>query len=162
MSDKVMVQKETPSLELFEELLPLAKKCWTQSTADKGESCAYYGKREFEIQPDIDQYLHLQEHQSLLILTLREEGRLCGYVVGILYRCLHHKKILGCIADTIYIEPQYRGHTLLVVNRFEREAAALGVGIIGWPTHINGPVYTFLKAHGYIADDIVMEKLLCV
>jgi hypothetical protein len=36
------------------------------------------------------------------------------------------------------------------------------VGIIGWPVHLNGPVYDVLKAKGYVGDDIVMEKRLCV
>ena len=162
MSDKIVVQKEVLTRELFEQLLPFAKKCWAESTAFKGDSCAYHGDRDFEIEPDIDQYLHLQEHQSLLLFTLREEARLFGYVVGILYRALHHKKILGCLTDTMYIEPSHRGYTSLLVGPFEREAAERGVGIIGWPAHIDGPVYRFLKAHGYVGDDLVLEKRLCV
>ena len=37
------------------------------------------------------------------------------------------------------------------------------VQIIGWPTHVDGPMYALLKARGYVGDDIVMEKRLpCV
>ena len=49
-----------------------------------------------------------------------------------------------------------------MTERFEKEMAARGSIIIGWPTHPDGPVYELLKARGYVADDIVMEKRLCV
>jgi len=60
----------------------------------------------------------------------------------------------------MYIEPDYRSHTWAVAKRFEKEMAQLGAQILGWPAHLNGPVYEVLKARGYVGDDIVMEKRL--
>jgi hypothetical protein len=48
----------------------------------------------------------------------------------------------------------------VAAERFETEFKALGAAIIGWPAHINGPVYEVLKARGYVGDDIVMERRL--
>jgi len=147
-------------MPLCEEILPLAHKCWQESTAFKGETCAYYGEREFSIEPDIDSYLRLESQGLLVLLTLRDEGILKGYVVSFLYKSIHHRKILCAIGDTIYIDPEYRGHTASLAGRLEKELKEMSVQIIGWPVHFQGPVYDFLKARGYVGDDIVMEKRL--
>lgn len=95
-------------------------------------------------------------------MTVRDEGKLVGYVVGFTYRSLHHKKILCGIGDSIYIDPDYRFYTISVCEKFERAMKELKAEIIGWPVHIDGPVYDILKTRGYVGDDIVMEKRLCV
>lgn len=154
------IEKELFTAELYEEILPLAQKCWEESTINKAETCAYYGERDFKIEPDIPEYQRLAVLGSVVIVTLRDEGVLKGYVVGFLYRSWHHKRIFCGNGDSIYIEPAYRSYTAVVVDRFEKEFMKLGAGIIGWPTHVNGPVYEVLKARGYVGDDIVMEKRL--
>jgi hypothetical protein len=156
----VKIEKEQFSEELFIELLPLAKKCWEESTKAKGETCAFYGERDFDIEPHIEAYQHLSDKGALVIVTLRDEG-LKGYVVGFTYQGLHHQKIKGGIGDSIYIEPEYRSYFAVVAEKFENELRALGVQIIGWPVTPDGPIHEVLKARGYVGDDIVMEKRLC-
>src|SRR5271170_4943571 len=156
----ISIEKETFNTELAAEVLPLARKCWKESTDFKGESCAYFGDRDFLIEPDTEAYLKLQNEGSLVLVTLRDDKELKGYVIGFLYNALHHKKILCGIGDSIYIEPDYRTHTWAVAKRFETEIAALGAKILGWPVHLDGPVYDILKAKGYVGDDIVMERRL--
>ena len=75
---------------------------------------------------------------------------------------MHHKKIVCGFGDSIFVEPEYRSYTLMLAERFEKEMRELSVQIIGWPTHINGPMYKLLSQLGYVGDDIVMEKRLCV
>jgi hypothetical protein len=159
--DPVNIDKEPFSMELFNEMLPLAQKCWNESTAFKGESCAYFGDRDFNIEPDAETYKTLHDQGRFVFVTLRDEGQLKGYVVGFTYHALHHKKVLCAIGDSIYIEPDYRAHTWAVAKRFEKEMMELGAKILGWPVHFNGPVYEILKAKGYVGDDIVMERRLC-
>jgi|SRR5882762_1783496 len=158
----LVIDREPFTLELYEEVLPLAQKCWEENTRLKAETCAYYGERDFKIEPDISEYQRLAALGLVVIVTLRDEGVLKGYVSGFLYRSWHHKHILCSNVDSIYIEPDYRSYTVVVVERFEKEFEKLGAGIIGWPTHVNGPVYEILKRRGYVGDDIVMEKRLCV
>lgn len=157
----IEIKTEPFSRELFAEVLPLAQKCWDESTAFKGETCAAHGEREFKVEPDVDGYQRFSEQGWFVIITLRDEGALKGYAVGLLYQSMHHKKILCGFGDTIYLEPEYRSHTWAVAKRFEKEMEKLGVWIIGWPVHLNGPVYNVLKAKGYSGDDIVMEKRIC-
>jgi len=156
----IVIEKEAFNAEVAAKVSPLAQKCWNESTAFKGESCAYFGDREFIIEPDTAAYQRLADQGLLVLVTIRDDGELKGYVIGFTYTSLHHKNILCGIGDSLYIEPDYRAHTWAVAKRFEKEMETLGVKILGWPVHLNGPVYDVLKAKGYVGDDIVMEKRL--
>lgn len=157
----VTIECEPFNLEVAAEILPLAQACWEESTLIKKETCAYYGERDFAVEPDMDVYEGLAAKGSIVLVTLRDDT-LKGYVIGFTYRSLHHKKILCGHGDSIYIEPEYRSYTAIVAEKFERAMSDLKVQAIGWPTHIDGPVYEVLKARGYVGDDIIMEKRLCV
>lgn len=157
---QVKIAKEVFTAELAAEILPLGQKCWEESTKEKGERCAFYGEREFQIEPNTELYQKLSDIGQLVIVTLRDEG-LKGYVIGFTYQAMHHKKIRGGIGDSMYVEPDYRSYIAVMVELFEREMRELGVNIIGWPTQEGGAVYQVLKARGYVGDDIVMEKRLC-
>jgi hypothetical protein len=156
----VSIAREAFTAELAAEILPLAQKCWNESTEIKGETCAYYGEREFAIEPNTQAYLSLAEQGLLVSVAVRNDAQLVGYLLGFLYPSLHHKNILCGIGDSVYIEPGYRSYTGVVAEIFEKEMQRLGAQIIGWPTHIDGPVYQVLKARQYVSDDIVMEKRL--
>jgi hypothetical protein len=151
------IDREAFTLALAEEILPLAQKCWEESTRIKAETCAFYGERDFRIDPDLSVYESAASQGKLVVVTLRDES-LKGYVMGFLYRSWHHKHILCGNVDSIYLEPEYRSYAGVVTDRFETEFKALGAAIIGWPAHTNGPVYELLKARGYVGDDLVMEK----
>jgi hypothetical protein len=156
------IERETFDRALFDEILPLAQKCWQESTAIKADTCAFYGDREFQIEPDYDAYQKIEDAGSMVVITVRELGKLVGYLLGFSYRAMHHKHIIGGIADTMYLEPDHRTYAPIVAARFEKEMKDMGVGIIGWPTHENGPTYALLKTMGYVGDDVVMEKRLGV
>lgn len=153
------IQTEVLTEAVFEELLPLARSCWHESTVYKGTSCAYDGERDFPIEPDLAQYLRFQSHGWLVLVTLRNE-QLCGYGIGLLYESMHHKGILGALGDTFYVQPDYRSYSPVLAEALEKALAGKGAHIIGWPVHINGPVYQLLEARGYTGDDVVMEKRL--
>jgi len=153
----IAIEQEPFSLALAAEILPLAQKCWNESTLIKQETCAYFGERDFDIEPNFEVYERFANTGSVVLVTLRDES-LKGYVVGFTHHSLHHKKILCGYGDSIYIEPEYRSYTAIVADKFERAMKDLNVQMIGWPTHIDGPIYQVLKARGYVGDDIVMEK----
>lgn len=158
----VTISRESLTDDLFPELLPLAQKCWEESTRVKAETCAFYGERDFQIEPDIGEYRRYAGLGSMVVISVRDEGRLVGYIIGLLFRAMHHRKMICGLADSIYIEPDYRSYAPVVTEKFEKELQSLGVGIIAWPTHQQGPMYEVLKLRGYVGDDIIMEKRLCV
>ena len=155
----IAIEREAFTAKIFAEILPLGQHCWNDSTVSKEKRCAFYGERDFQIEPDFDQYQKVSP--SMIIITLRDDGRLCGYLVGFAHRGLHHKKILCGFADSMYVEPDLRSYAPVMAERFEKEMRELGVEIIGWPTDPQGPLCQMLIARGYMADDIVMEKRLC-
>lgn len=156
----IKIAPEPFTASLAAEILPLAQKCWEESTLVKKDTCAYYGDRDFDVEPDVEGYQRLADLGLVVVVGLRDNGTLRGYVLGMTYRSLHHKQILCGIGDTIYIDPHYRSYTAVVADQFEKAMKALDVQIIGWPTHIDGPTYQVLKNRGYVGDDIVMEKRL--
>lgn len=158
----VRIQVEPFTLALYQEMLPLGQKCWEESTILKAQTCAYYGERDFQIVPDVEQYQQFAAARALLIVTVRSGSQLVGYLEGFTYRSLHHKRILGAICDSIYIEPDYRSYAAVAIGKFETEMASQGATILGWPTTPNGQIYQILVALGFVGDDIVMEKRLCV
>lgn len=153
----VTINKENFTEELAQELLPLGQKCWEESTLAKAEKCAFYGERDFQIDPDLVQYQKLSDLGALVIVTLRDDAVVKGYVSGFTYKALHHKRILGAIGDTIYVEPEYRSYTGVMIDMFLSEMRERNVQIVGWPTLPDGPVYHLLKDLGFVGDDIVME-----
>jgi hypothetical protein len=162
MTEKlVTIEREPFTHELFKEMLPLAQKCWNESTIAKGKTCAFYGERDFDVEPDLDLYMEMAKRGCMVVIALRVDGELQGYVEGFSYRATHHRKIIGGIGDNFYIEPPFRSYAAVLVEKFEAEMKKLGVGIIGWPVTPDGPVYELLKARGYVGDDIVMEKRIC-
>jgi hypothetical protein len=155
----VSIEREDFTDELYAELLPMAQACWDESTLIKKETCAYYGERSFAIQPDVERYKALAKAGRVVLMTLRSTAPK-GYIIGFLYRSPHHNKILCGAVDSIYIDPQYRSYTAVVCEKFEQTMKKLGVEIIGWTTHIDGPIFQVLKARGYVGDDVIMEKRL--
>lgn len=158
----ITIEFESHSPERAAEILPLGQACWNESTLAKKDTCAFYGERDFSIEPDYERYAWLAEQGALLFLMLRDDGVLRGYLIAFTHRSLHHRQAFCGFVDSVYIDPDYRSYTAVMVGKFHEEMTRRQVQIIGWPTHPDGPIYQVLKALGYIGDDIVMEKRLCV
>lgn len=157
----ITITIEPLSDALIAELLPLAHKCWNESTIDKGEACAFYGERDMVIEPNLDEYRKLAAIGALVIIVIRCKGIAEGYALGWTYKALHHRHIVGAIGDTFYVEPAFRAYAGVLVDYFLNELKARGVQIIGWPATPGGYVHQVLAARGFVPDDIVMEKRLC-
>jgi hypothetical protein len=157
----IVIDVELFSSGLIEQILPLGQKCWEENTAQKLKTCAYFGEREFAVEPNIEEYRRLASLGLLILITLRDDGTLMGYVVGIIYESWHHKKIKCGFGDSIYVEPSHRTYTPVLIEKFMKEMERLKVKILGWPTTQGSPVHELLKAMGFVGDDIVMEKRLC-
>ncbi|MCA8326165.1 GNAT family N-acetyltransferase [Burkholderia cepacia] len=149
------------TLELAAEIVPLGQESWDECSEIKKDTCAYHGQRGLQIDPDIDQYLYLADHQSLIAFTLRDdEGVLHGYALAILYRSLHLKTELCGNVDTFFVQPDHRRSMPRLMSKIEDTLRERGVSIIGWPVTMTGGLYEILKRRGYIADDVVMELKL--
>ena len=152
---------ENFSRELADEIVPLGQQSWDECSEIKKDTCAYHGQRGLSIDPDIDQYLYLADHQSLIAMTLRDDGGILrGYALLILYRSLHLKTELCGNVDTFYVQPEHRFSMARFMSQIEETLRQKGVSIIGWPVTMTGKLYEILQRRGYIADDVVMELKL--
>jgi hypothetical protein len=152
---------ETFTRELSDEIVPLGQQSWDECSEIKQDTCAYHGQRGLQIEPDIDQYLYLAEHNSLVAMTLRDDGGILrGYALAILYRSLHLKTELCGNVDTFYVQPDFRKYMPRFMSALEEAIRERGVSIIGWPVTMTGKLFEILKRRGYIADDVVMELKL--
>lgn len=146
---------------LADEITPLGQQSWDECSEIKKDTCAYHGQRGLAIDPDIDQYLFLAEHNSLIATTLRDaDGVLRGYSLAILYRSLHLKTELCGNVDTFYVQPAFRKSMPRFMSAIEETMQERGVSIIGWPVTMTGKLYEILQRRGYHADDVVMELKL--
>jgi hypothetical protein len=144
--------------ELAAEIVPLGQQSWDECSEIKQDTCAYHGQRGLAIDPDIDQYLFLAEHQSLIAMTLRDDDKtLRGYALLILYKSLHLKTELCGNVDTFYVQPAFRRSMSRFISEIEEVLRQRGISIIGWPVTMTGKMFEILKRRGYIADDVVME-----
>jgi GNAT superfamily N-acetyltransferase len=146
---------------LADEITPLGQQSWDECSEIKQDTCAYHGQRGLPIDPDIDKYLFLYENQSLIAMTLRDDGDvLRGYALIILYHSLHLKTELCANVDTFYVQPDYRRSMPRMMSAIEETLRERGVSIIGWPVTMTGKLFEILQRRGYIADDVVMELKL--
>lgn len=147
--------------ELADEIVPLGQESWDECSEIKKDTCAFHGQRGLPIDPDIEQYLYLAGHHSLIAMTLRDENEtLCGYALLILYRSLHLKTELCGNVDTFYVQPAHRRFMPRFMSKIEGVLRERGISIIGWPVTRTGKLYEILQRRGYIADDVVMELKL--
>jgi hypothetical protein len=147
--------------ELSTEITPLGQEAWDECSEIKKDTCAYHGQRGLQIDPNIDQYLHLAANNVLAAMTLRgEDGVLHGYALLILYHSLHLKDELCGNVDTFYVQPEHRKFMPRFMSSIEEEFRSRGVSIVGWPVTMTGKLFEILKKRGYIADDVIMELKL--
>lgn len=147
--------------ELADEIIPLAQQSWDECSEIKKDTCAYHGQRGLSIDPNIDQFLYLADHQSLIVMTLRDKDLvLRGYAAMILYNSLHLKTVLCGNVDTFYVQPNHRSSMPGFMSQIEDTLRKRGVSIIAWPVTMTGNMCQILKRRGYIADDVVMELKL--
>ena len=147
--------------ELMGEMIPIGQECWDECSEIKKDTCAYHGQRGLQIDPDIEQYAFLANHDSLITMTLRDDdGVLHGSALMILYRSLHLKTELCGNVDAFYVRPAFRRCMSRFISAIEDAFKDRGVSIIGWPVTMTGKMYEILQRRGYIADDVVMELKL--
>lgn len=156
---KIAIESFTRALA--DEIVPLGQQSWDECSEIKKDTCAYHGQRGLAIDPDIDQYLYLADHNSLIAMTLRDHGDILrGYALVILYKSLHLKTELCGNVDTFYVQPDHRISMSRFMSHIEDTLRGRGVSIIGWPVTRTGKMYEILQRRGYIADDVVMELKL--
>jgi GNAT superfamily N-acetyltransferase len=158
----IVIEREAYSESLKPEILPLAQKCWDEASAAKGEHCAFNGKRDVKIEPDFALYQAISDNDRLVLFTIRDDAKLVGYAIALVYPSPHHCKLITANGDSIYVEPPYRVHSPVLVEKIINEVSKTGAVTMNWGVTKDEPMYRLLSKFGFVADEVIMEKLLCV
>ena len=88
--------------DILHELEPLLEEHW--------EEVAWY-KDKIKLKPDYSKYVQMQENNSLLCVTVRDEGKLIGYNINFLQYHPHYSDHVYAINDIVFLLPEHRhGH----------------------------------------------------
>jgi L-amino acid N-acyltransferase YncA len=85
-------------------------------------------KDKVPLDPMYELYDYLAEQDALLVVTLRQEGKLVGYFIGILRPHLHYRTCLTLTMDIFWTHPDIRGgmEGVRLFREVEREAKHRG------------------------------------
>lgn len=114
----------TAQLESFTEQLPELKPLLPGHWA---ELALYQDK--MPLDPDYGYYERLEVHGQLIFCTIRENGALVGYFVGILGPSPHYQSTPTCKMDVIYVHPDHRGQHAgrLLLDKVKAELVRRGI-----------------------------------
>lgn len=138
--------------------------CWREMQALWGkhwEEIAIH-RDAIPLDPDIQQYQHLQDTGNLCVVVARSAGVIIGYYISIIRTHLHYRTTLHAFTDVYYIHPDFRkGRTGI---RLVQEAMTVwkqrGVkkALTATKEHLDmGPVFDYL---GWAKTETVFTTLL--
>lgn len=137
----------------LEEVKPLLQGHWDELALDKDK---------VPLDPQYDEYLNYDAQGKILVVTLREAGKLVGYFIGLIAPGLHYKTCLTYKMDIFYVHPDARGQGggVVMVNFLEQELKRRGVqrALMGAKCHKNAG-WLFEKL-GYDMIEIYYSKWL--
>lgn len=86
-------------------------------------------KDKVPLDPQYDQYLARDAAGQVLVVTLRDEGRLVGYFIGFIAPGLHYQTCLTLTMDIFWTHPDIRGGFagVRIFRAVEKEAKRRGV-----------------------------------
>lgn len=116
-----MITAQIESLtEQLPELKPLLPEHWAE--------LALYQDR-MPLDPDFAYYEAMDAAGKMLLATIRENGALVGYFVGILGASPHYRSTPMCKMDVVYVHPDHRGQHAgtLLLDTVKRELKRRGV-----------------------------------
>lgn len=114
----------TAQVEAFrpflQEVKPLLRGHWEELALNKDK---------VPLDPNYDQYLTYDDQGKMLVVTLRENGELVGYFIGIIGPGFHYKTCLTYTMDIFYVKPTSRGNGggQIMVEFLEKELKRRGV-----------------------------------
>lgn len=127
----ITAQAERASLHM-DELKAILPRHWEELALDRDK---------VPLDPDYAAYAALDLAGKLVFVTLRKDGRLIGYFVGVCAPHLHYRTCLTLTMDIFYLDPEHRdgspGAALRLFREVEREARRRGVQrwIVGSKAH---------------------------
>ncbi len=137
---------------LWDEVMPLLETHW--------EEIAHY--KDIPLDPDIDVYTAVENLGNSRCYTVRDDGRLVGYVLFFVRGHMHYKMSIQAIQDVLFLLPEYRkGRIGIKFLQWAEEAlTAEGVQVIYQHVKTTNKAGELMERLGYELVDKVYAKRL--
>lgn len=118
-------------------------------------------KDKYPLEPDWPAIRRLEADGNVILLVLREAGRMIGYSMFITRKHLHYNMIVAD-NDILFLEPTKRKSKLGVqlIIESERACAAAGVDKITWHMKPKKSFIDLLLRLGYVHEEQIAGKVL--
>jgi hypothetical protein len=138
--------------EIWQESIPIQVAHW--------DEIAHY--KDIKLDPDYSSYLELERAGITHCHTVREDGRLVGYVVFFARPNLHYQQSFQAIQDVIFLSPAHRrGRTgIEMINRSDLILASEDVQVVYHHCKHGSNMGILLRYLGYELIDEVWGKRL--
>ena len=116
---------------------------------------------DFGLNVDLDRFYAAEKAGHLVIATVRDAGRLVGYMMDFVFSPIHYKHILSATSDAYYILPNYRAKCarklLKLIEQLVKNKGAVARVTRAKLTNKSADFHALL---GYEAFEISMKKEL--
>lgn len=120
--------------------------------------------RGIPLDPNFGLYLQRESHGELLLVTLRDDGALIGYVVSFVTPGLHYQSCLTSLSDIFFVYPDRRGAQggALLFSEWERECRRRGVRLMMAGIKVKHAKHAraLLEMIGFFEAEIMFWKFL--
>lgn len=139
--------------DVYDELQPLLPLHWEELALDKDT---------VPLSPRWDVYFDTEDAGNLVLVVLRDEGKMVGYFFGFINYSLHYSTCLSCITDIFYIYPEYRHKGGGKVLFKEVEATLKWRKVQRWiaGTKLHKDMSKFLDSQGFTPIEVYHSKTL--
>ncbi len=133
------------------EVMPLLEKHYHE--------IAHY--KDIELEPDVEQYLRLEEMGALRCFIARDEmDVIAGYAVFFIRHNLHYKSSLQALQDLIFIDPERRGFGANFIIWCDEQLKAEGVQVVYHHVKAEHNFGGMLERLGYKLVDLIYTRKL--
>lgn len=118
-------------------------------------------KDKVPLSPRYEAYARSESAGELFFVTLRKDGEMIGYYVGVVGPGLHYSTCLTCVTDMFFIKKEHRGKSGKMLFSFvESQLRNIGVNrwFVGSKSHSD--VTGFLKKCGFEQIETYHSKWL--
>lgn len=152
MSNNITYQIETLD-NILEEMKPILLLHW--------EEVALY-KDKIPLDPDYDEYLHLNEIGMLRVATARDGDKMVGYFLSMISPHLHYQQDVYAVNDILYLDESYRGGDIaLGMFKFaEQDLKEQGVSVLIISMKTAKPFDSLCEALGHTCVERTYSKYI--
>jgi GNAT superfamily N-acetyltransferase len=119
-------------------------------------------KENVPLAPMWERYSHLEAADAFVLYTARMDGKLIGYSAFFINRHMHYGDTVMAHNDVIFMHPDHRRGVagIKLIKFCEQQLRDSGVVKITWHVKTNKDWKKILERMGYVAEDIIMGKVL--